>query len=438
MLDSVWKRVKNNRSLSKLWEEVGIREAMVWVAQTTGQEPPKFKDHTPYSNSGMEDLLKLKKVASAIKTEIIPPQSNKTIKARTPLVLVGTSMNVMMEPLHWIDQALPWGLHVCPSYGTYSCGSQRKTVQLYNTKDHAIIIEKGTAVARMVATNEVPEMVVANGAVGALQTWRWAKEGQAKLTVGERRKILFKKLALLGLKSWTEENKERALNLLAEYHDIFTLEDGRMGCTEASKHKIKVTDQKPFKERPRNIPSGLLEEVKDHLHSMLDVGAIKPSKSAWSNAVVLVQKKDGGLRFCIDFWRLNVWTQKDAFPLPQIHNAIYALSGSKYYMTVDLFSGFWQTPMEESSKQYMAFTVGTLGFFQCKWMPFRLCNTPATFQQLMTNCLGELNYLTCLVYLDEVIIYSGMQEKHIKCLRAVLKCFWLHGLKLKPLKCKFL
>ena len=106
---------------------------------------------------------------------------------------------------------------------------------------------------------------------------------------------------LSGLESWTGENKERALNLLAEYHDIFALEDGEMGCTEAAEHKTKVTDPKPFKERPRNIPSGPLEEVKDHLDHMLDVGVIKPSKSAWRNAVVLVWKKDGGLRFCINF-----------------------------------------------------------------------------------------------------------------------------------------
>ena len=219
-------------------------------------------------------------------------------------------------------------------------------------------------------------------------------KGHVKLTVEERRKILFKKLELSGLKFWTEENKERALNLLAKYHDIFALEDGEMGFTEAAKHKIKVTDQKPFKERLRNIPSGLLDEVKDHLNHMLDEGMIKPSKSVWSIAVVLVQKKDGGLRFCINFQRLNAQTQKDAFPLPQIHDAIDALSGSKYYMTVDFLSGFWQTPMEESSKQYTAITVGMLGFFQCKCMPFGLCNTPATFQWLMTNCLRELNYST--------------------------------------------
>ena len=105
-----------------------------------------------------------------------------------------------------------------------------------------------------------------------------------------------------GLESWTEENKDKALNLLMEYHDIFMLEDGEMACTKAAEHKIEVTDPRPFKERPRNIPSGLLDEVKEHLDHMLDVGAIKPSKSAWSNTVVLVCKKDGGLRF-ISFFK---------------------------------------------------------------------------------------------------------------------------------------
>ena len=157
------------------------------------------------------------------------------------------------------------------------------------------------------------------------------------------------------MESWTPENKEKALDLLAEFHDIFALKDRKMGCTEATDHHIDVTDPCPFKERPRNILEGLLQEVKDHLNHILDVGAIKPSNSAWSNAVVLVRKKDGGLRFCIDFRCLNSHTKKDAFPLPRIHDAINALQGSKYYMTVDLLSGFWQTSMAEGSKQYTAF-----------------------------------------------------------------------------------
>ena len=147
MLDSIWKRVKNNWSLLKLQEEVGIQKAVVWVAQATGQRPPEFEDHMPYSNRGMEDLLKLNEIASATKREVIPPGSNKTIQTRTPLVLTGTKINVMTEPLHQTDKALPRGLQVRPSYGMYNCGSWKMTIQLYNTKDHAIIIKRGTAVA---------------------------------------------------------------------------------------------------------------------------------------------------------------------------------------------------------------------------------------------------------------------------------------------------
>ena len=129
---------------------------------------------------------------------------------------------------------------------------------------------------------------------------------------------------------------------------------------------------------------------------MLNIGTIKPSKLAWSNAVVPAHKKYRGLRFCIDFRKLNAQTRKDAFPLPGIHDAMDALSSSKYYTTMDLLSELWQTPMEESLKQYTIFTVRMLGFFQCERMPFGLCNAPATFQHLMTNCLVELNYLTCI------------------------------------------
>ena len=120
---------------------------MIQVAKAAGQEPPQFEHILPYSNQGMEDLLELNELVSTTRMEIIPPQSNKTIKACTPLVLRGRSMNVMTEPLHQNDKALPKGLHVCPSYGMYNCGSRKTTVQLYNTKDHAIVIKKGTAVA---------------------------------------------------------------------------------------------------------------------------------------------------------------------------------------------------------------------------------------------------------------------------------------------------
>ena len=100
------------------------------------------------------------------------------------------------------------------------------------------------------------------------------------------------------------------------------------------------------------------------------------------------------------------------------------------------FPDFGKPPWK-SSKQYTAFTVGTLGFFQCECMPFGLCNTLAIFQRLMTNCLGVLNYSTCLVYLNDIVIYSSTQEEHIEWLQAILERFRLHRLRLKPLKCDF-
>ena len=106
----------------------------------------------------------------------------------------------------------------------------------------------------MVIANEVPGTVVADGTVGTLQTHRLAKEGQAGLSVDERRKVLFEKLELSGLKSWMEENKDKVLNLLAEYHNIFMLEDGEMGCTEAAEHKIEVTDPDPSKRDQGKFP----------------------------------------------------------------------------------------------------------------------------------------------------------------------------------------
>ena len=99
---------------------------------------------------------------------------------------------------------------------------------------------------------------------GPFETKGGPKKAKQNSPLRKEEKSCFKKLELSGLESWMEENKEKALNLMAEYHDIFTLKDGEMGCAEAAKHKIEVTDPKPFKERPRNIPSGLLEEVKKH------------------------------------------------------------------------------------------------------------------------------------------------------------------------------
>ena len=171
---------------------------------------------------------------------------------------------------------------------------------------------------------------------------------------------------------------------------------------------------------------------------MLDRGAIRLSQSPWCNVVVLVHKKDGGLRFCIDFRRLNNRTKKDAYPLPQMQETMESMVGARFFCTMDLKSGFWQVKMAKDSQQYTAFTVGSMGVYEFLRMLYGLCNAPATFQRLMQNCLDELNLAYALIYLDDVIVFSWTEEEYLHHLWVVFARFLEHGLKLKPSKCHFL
>ena len=233
------------------------------------------------------------------------------------------------------------------------------------------------------------------------------------MTVRERHGKLLDELNLNGLDSWAPKLVDAAHWLLAEYHDMFSLDPLELGCTYSTEHTIKVTDDTPFKEQFGWIPPPLVEEVWNHLQEMLESGTIQPCQSAWCNVVVLVRKKDDSLWFCINFCCLNAHTKKDSNPMPRIQDMLESLVGAGQFSCLDLKSGFWQIKREEASKQYITFTVGNLVFFACDPMPFGLCNGPATFQQLMQNCLGELNLIYCLIYLDDLIMFLWTTEEHL-------------------------
>ena len=164
---------------------------------------------------------------------------------------------------------------------------------------------------------------------------------------------------------------------------------------------------------------------------------ICPSQSPWCNAVVLVWKKDSTLHFCVDFRCLNAGTKKDSYPLLWIQEALESMVGLAHFSSVDFKLGFWQIKMAPGSQQYTAFTVGNLGFYEFTRMPFGLCNTPAMFQHLMQNTLGELNLTYCVIYLDDVIVFGRTEEEHLEHLCVVFERFQEFNLKLKPSKCSF-
>ena len=353
----------------------------------------------------------------------IPPFGHKAIHGKVNLVLHGNKMNMMTHGLEKRLPALPLGIDVQTVYVTLADGSNRVTVVLRNNIRDWLEIKKGVPTARMVAANEVPKVT---NLLSAEET----KE-QPTLTKAERQDLLLEKLDLTGLEAWPEDQAGKACSLLKEYHDIFSLEKCDMGHTNTTKHKIvlKDPDTPPFKKRFCRIPPPQLDEVREHLKLMLDAGVIRPSNSPWCNVVVLVRKKDGLLHFCIDFRKLNSLTVKDSHPLPRICETLESLTGAAHYST------FWQVPMDEESKPYTAFTLGSLGLYECESMPFGLCNAPPTFQRLMQNCLGELNLTYCLIYLDDVIVFSETPEEHLRKMHVVFDHLREHGLKLKPSKC---
>ena len=167
---------------------------------------------------------------------------------------------------------------------------------------------------------------------------------------------------------------------------------------------------------------------------MLDVRAICRSTSPWASPVVLACKKDGSLWFCIDLRKLNNQTIKDA---QRIEDSLNCLDGATIFTSLYLQSGYQQVEMTEASKPLTAFTVGPLGFYKCVWMAFVLTNALATFQHLMETCLGEIHLKWCIIYLDDIIVFSKTPEEHIERLRGVFEKLSAAGLRLKLSKCEF-
>jgi hypothetical protein len=236
----------------------------------------------------------------------------------------------------------------------------------------------------------------------------------------------------------SREQRERLEALIIQYSDIFSHGDDDIGHSNATTHRIDLDNDRPFKQRHRRIPPSMYDEVRQHLQQLLASGAIRKSFSPWASNVVLVRKKDGSLRMCVDYRQLNARTIKDSYALPRIDEILDSLSGAKYFSVVDMKSGYHQVDVEEEHKTRTAFTVGSLGFYEYNRMPFGLVNAPATYQRLMEECLGDYNLKICLIYLDDLIIFGSTYEEQMERLELVLQRLRECGFKLSPKKCAFL
>ena len=234
-----------------------------------------------------------------------------------------------------------------------------------------------------------------------------------------------------------QPDHDEFVEFLNEYQDMFARHADDYGRTTLLEHEI-VTDPQaaPIYQRPRPVPIHYRNQVREEIDGMVRAGIVAPSTSEWSSPIVIVKKKDGGIRLCVDYRALNNVTIKDSFPLPRISELLESLHGASLFSSLDLQKGFHQISMEAKSRCKTAFAV-PWGLFEFAVMPFGVCNGPGTFQRLVTLALNETLGTDCLAYIDDILIPATSPAAMIAKLRRVFGKLRTAGLKVKPQKCKF-
>jgi hypothetical protein len=230
---------------------------------------------------------------------------------------------------------------------------------------------------------------------------------------------------------------EIMITILTEYSDIFSSSKMDVGCAVGVEHHIVTGDSPPVAVNYRRTPIALEGKVDELIDKLVKANIIRPSQSPWNAAVVVVKKKNGDIRMCIDYRRLNAITLRPIFPIPDTVQLFDTLEGAKYFSSLDLSQGYYQVPMAHKDVEKTAFTTRQ-GQFEFLRMPFGLCSAPSTFQRLMHTILRNENWKQCLIYLDDILIFGKTLEEHTSRLRTVLQRFREAGLKLSPEKCTFL
>lgn len=350
----------------------------------------------------------------------IPPRHQQMVTVRAPKTVGERTIVGLVEeysPYHHINVET-----------SLSVVERRKvTISVINCTDDAIVLRTNTPVAKLAVANLV------DGA-SLDEHCEMSAEQDASPKCDDTGPIAGLELPKTEL---TEKERQDFENLLVGNRDVFSTGPKDFGRTSTIRHDIPLVDNTPFRLPYRRISPNDYAEVKEHLQELQEAGVIRPSKSPFASPIVIVRKKDGKIRMCVDYRKLNSRTVRDAYPIPRIEESLDALGKAKYFSSLDLMSGYLQVEMAEADQAKTAFTT-PLGLFEYTRMPFGLMNAPATFQRLMNTVLGDLNLSEVLIYLDDIIIFSETIDEHITRLQRVFTRLREHGLKLKPSKCHLL
>ena len=234
----------------------------------------------------------------------------------------------------------------------------------------------------------------------------------------------------------SEKQREALTDLLYQHADVFALTEGDLGNCSLTEHAIDTGNAEPIRQYPYKTSWKERKIIQEYVDKMLEQDIIEPCDSPWSSPVVLAKKPDGTWRFCADYRKLNAITVRDVYPMPCVPSSLSRLEGAKFFSIMDVRAGFHQIKLREQDKAKTAFVTND-GLYQFKVMAFGLMNAPSTFQRLMDVVLAGLRWTSCLVYMDDIVVYSTTFEEHLERLDQVFSCLENAGLKLKIKKCQF-
>lgn len=345
-------------------------------------------------------------------TFIVPAHSSKLITGST---VVDARVHNQLVIIEGIADDVP----VVPGVTDVSAGEKELHIEVSNCSDKAIEIPKGKKIAT-ISQAKIETNSVENNSTNV-----------------ESHKVTDEFLASFQVDHLSEADSVELKSFLAQNRDVFAMSSSEMGCTNVVKHKIELVNPEPIKEKCRPIPPSAYDELREHLAELLSADIIEESTSPYSSNIVTVRKKCGGLRMCIDYRKLNLFTKKNAYGMPRSDDLVDCLQGAKYFASLDLFSGYHQIGMDEESKEYTAFTVGALGFYQFKRLPFGLCNSQSTFQYMMEHVLHGLVMKICCCYIDDVLVFADTKKQLYERLMIIFDRLRKANLTLKPKKCVF-
>ncbi|KYO49191.1 hypothetical protein Y1Q_0005003 [Alligator mississippiensis] len=227
------------------------------------------------------------------------------------------------------------------------------------------------------------------------------------------------------------QDKDKLLTVLKDYEIVFSNKPGK---TNLAVHTIDTGSCHPIRSRPYTVNVKVMEEIKRELAEMRELGVIRPSTSPWASPMVLIQKQDGTIWFCVDYKKLSAITIPDAYPMLRTDSLLDCLGPANIISTLDLSKGFWQMALDPDAVAKSAFTT-PVGLYEFTVLPFGMRNSPTTFQRLINNLLHGCEQFT-MAYIDDITIYSQDFELHLTHLATVLGKIQQAGLTLKAKKCQ--